>query len=220
MSTDAASEGQLGRLLRSCFHDVGVDGGGLSVITSAGVPEPLYASDPVASQVERLQFTLGEGPCVDAAASGTPVLVNDLGNPKDSVTARWPVFVDEATRAGVRAIFAFPVQIGAISLGAIDLYRRTPGSLTAPQLRGALSTVDALGLAVLDMPNNHPVDGDADPTSMVVHQAAGMAMVQLDCSIEEALVRLRATAFAEGVAITQLAADLVHGRRRLEKEER
>jgi hypothetical protein len=85
----------------------------------------------------------------------------------------------------------------------------------------ALSTVDAVGMTVLDMPNDQAPDGRAAATtSMVVHQAAGMAMVQLDCSIEDALARLRATAFAEGMAVNQLASDLVHGRRRLDREER
>ena len=54
---------------------------------------------------------------------------------------------------------------------------------------------------------------------MVVHQAAGMAMVQLGTSLPEALVRLRATAFAEGISINDLATDLVSRRRRLAREE-
>ncbi len=55
---------------------------------------------------------------------------------------------------------------------------------------------------------------------MIVHQAAGMVMGQLDSSIEEAMVRLRATAFAEGLNINELAADVVNGRRRILKENR
>lgn len=204
-------------LIRSCLGGAGVDGGGLSVVTSNGAPEALYASDAVAAEVEHLQFALGEGPCIEATKSGTPVLVSDLNSKLNHVTDRWPVFVQEATRAGVRAIFAFPIQVGAVSLGAVDLYRRTPGDLTRPQLTSALTTADAVGWAVLD-PILHANDGQAGSTSMVVHQAAGMVMVQLDCSIEEALVRLRATAFGDGVAINKLAADVVNGRRRLTKE--
>jgi hypothetical protein len=206
-------------LFRSCLRDTGMDGGGLSVLTSTG-GEAVYASDAVAAEVERLQFTLGEGPCIDATSSGTPVLVDELDHGLAGVTDRWPVFVQEAARAGVRAIFAFPIQVGAVSLGAMDLYRRTPGSMTRPQLSSALSSVDAVGWAVLDTSAVQGVDGNAGSTSMIVHQAAGMAMVQLGCSIDDALVRLRATAFGEGVPITRLAADIVHGRRRLTKEER
>jgi len=218
MSIHPAPAGRIDRLFRSCFDDAGVDGGGLSVTTKNGERETLYVSDAVATEVERLQFTLGEGPCVDATNSGTPVLVADLGDPTDVANERWPVFVREAARFGVRAVFAFPIRIGAISLGAVDLYRLTPGRLSHPELSSALSTVDAAGLAILDSPEE-PVDPDSTSTSMIVHQAAGMLMVQLDCSIDEALVRLRATAFTEGIAVHRLAADIVRRHRRLTKEE-
>jgi hypothetical protein len=130
------------------------------------------------------------------------------------------VFRTEATRIGARAIFAFPIRIGAVSLGAVDLYRQTAGPLSPPQLSNALSSVEEVGLAVLEAPDYY---GDADaPTiiNMTVHQAAGMVMGQLDSSVEEAMVRLRAAAFAEGVSLTELATDVVNGRRRFHKEDR
>jgi hypothetical protein len=174
----------------------------------------------VANEIERLQVTLGEGPCIDAFMTGTPVLVTDLTDPRDVESSRWPVFRNEATRIGARAIFAFPIRIGAISLGAVDLYRQTAGPLSRPELSSALSSMDEVGLAVLEAPDYY---GDADaPTiiNMTVHQAAGMVMAQIDSSVEEALVRLRAAAFAEGLPLTELATDVVNGRRRFFKENR
>jgi hypothetical protein len=217
MDLSPAPSNHVAVLIRSCLGDTGVDGAGLSVVTATGAREALFVSDPLAAEVEHLQFTLGEGPCVDATSSGTPVLVDDLDANSDQLSVRWPMFVREATRAGVRAIFAFPVLVGAVSLGAVDLYRRTPGALSRPQLSSALTSADAIGWAVLDS-DAAPGDQLLGATSLVVHQAAGMVMVQLDCAIEEALVRLRATAFADGVTINKLAADVVHGRRRLTKE--
>lgn len=217
MDLSSAPRQRLAVLVRSCLGETGADGAGVSVVTAAGTREALYSSDAVAEEVEHLQFTLGEGPCIDATNSGAPVLVDDLNAKTDQIGERWPVFVREATRAGVRAIFAFPVRVGATPMGAVDLYRRTPGALTRPQLSSALRSADAIGWAFLDS------DADAgddllEATSMLVHQASGMVMVQLDCTVEEALLRLRATAFAEGVTTTKLAADVVHGRRRLTKE--
>jgi hypothetical protein len=210
----------LDRVLRSCCRTTGLDGAGLSILSSSGIHEPLYGSNEVASTIERLQVTLGEGPCLDALATGAPVLVGDLTDPREAVSSRWPVFRNEATRIGARAIFAFPIRIGAVSLGAVDLYRQTAGPLSPPQLSKALSSVEEVGLAVLEAPDYY---GDTDaPTiiNMTVHQAAGMAMGQLDCSIEEAMVRLRAAAFAEGLSLTELATDVVNGRRRFHKEDR
>jgi hypothetical protein len=217
MDLSSAPSNHVAVLIRSCLGDTGVDGAGLSVVTATGAREALFVSDPLAAEVEHLQFTLGEGPCVDATSSGTPVLVDDLDAKSDQLSVRWPMFVREATWAGVRAIFAFPVLVGAVSLGAVDLYRRTPGALSRPQLSSALTSADAIGWAVLDF-DAAPGDQLLGATSLVVHHAAGMVMVQLDCAIEEALVRLRAPAFADGVTIYKLAADVVHGRRRFTKE--
>jgi hypothetical protein len=205
-------------LLRSCCLDTGLDGAGLSIMTAGGDREPLYATDDVATQIERLQLTLGEGPCVDSSNTSSPVLVPDLTDPHDAVASRWPVFRVEASRLGARAIFAFPISFGAIGLGAVDLYRRSPGPLSQPQLSSTLSTVDRVGLAVLEAPDQYD-DPSAPPmTNMVVHQAAGMVMAQLDTTIDEAMLRLRAAAFAEDRTVNELAADVVNGRRHLSKE--
>lgn len=208
----------LDRLLRSCCQASGLDGAGVSILSAGGIHEPLYGSNEVASTIERLQVTLGEGPCLDALVTGAPVLVTDLTDPAEVVSGRWPVFRNEATRIGARAIFAFPIRIGAVSLGAVDMYRETAGPLSPPELGYALASVEEVGLAVLEAPDYY---GNADaPTiiNMIVHQAAGMAMGQLDCGIEEAMVRLRAASFAESLALTELAADVVKGHRRFHKE--
>lgn len=218
METRTPSE-DLDRLLRSCCAEAGLDGAGVSMVTAKGSREPFHATDEIAREIERLQFTLGEGPCVDVSSGRGPVLVADISDERDDVWRRWPVFRGEAVRAGVRAIFAFPVRVGAINLGAVDMYRAAPGALTDRQVGAALSSVDRLAETLLD----HPVGyRDHDPGSVsdvLVHQAAGRVMVQTDSSIEEALVMIRATAFAEGVTVGHLAADVVNGRRRLSKEE-
>jgi hypothetical protein len=211
---------QLEGLLRSCCAESRIDGAGVSIVTSNGSREPMYATDEVAMRIERLQLTLGEGPCVDPSISGSPVLVPDLTDPSDVVASRWPVFAAEAAESGARAIFAFPVRIGAIGLGAVDLYRRSPGSLSGHEMGTVLAAVDAVGLAVLEAPAQYGDPAAPSMTDMVVHQAAGMVMGQLDSSVEDAMVRLRATAFAEGRTVNEVAADVVNGRRHLSKETR
>jgi hypothetical protein len=89
----------------------GVDGVAVMVVLTATPHETLFASDRVASQLEELTLTLGEGPGVDAFAGG-PVLVADLTDPQ--CLARWPVFAPAAVQAGVRATFVLPLQVGAI----------------------------------------------------------------------------------------------------------
>jgi hypothetical protein len=207
---------RLQALCSSCVTDAGVDGAGLAILARDGTPETVYATDEVAARVEDLQFTLGEGPCVDAARSGTAVLMPRLATGQGH---RWPTFEREASTAGVEAVFAFPIRMGATLLGTLDLHRSTPGDLSQRQLGAALATVDSAAWLLLSL-SSGGLDGAGEETTyrMLVHQAAGMAMMQLDSTIDEALLRLRAIAYAEGRPINDLAADIVSTRRRLSKE--
>lgn len=200
-------------------REAGVDGAGVSVLTSGGTPDPVFATDDLSALVEDLQFTLGVGPCFDASRHRSPVLVGDLLDPAEGVQLGWPAFVDEAVLAGIRAVFAFPLGMGSLRLGTLDLYRSTPGPLSAFGLARLLVLADAIGIALLDDEVLPPEQVDDLWHRAIVHQAAGMAMVQLDATIEEALVVLRSTAYSEGTPINLLAIEVVGGRRRLTKEQ-
>ncbi len=210
---------RVAELCTSCLRDSKVDGGGVSVNSSDGTGVAMYATDAISAAIEDLQLTLGQGPCVDALTHGSPVLVSDLADPAEGVGGRWPVFLDEATALGVRAIFAFPIRIGAIALGTLDLFRLQPGALQPRELASALLVVDALGHALLDFDAYRDGEDLLSPR-MVVHQAAGILTVQLETTIELAMLRLRATAYAEGVPINEIAADVVSGRRHFFEEQR
>ena len=152
--------------------------------------------------LEELQFTTGEGPGAGEFGLGSPVLVADLG----SAAARWPGFAPEAVAAGARAMFAVPLQAGAIRVGVLSLYRALPGPLGAGELADVLVFADIALQLLLDAaagisgsPGYGPLDGLSDRRA-VVYQATGMISVQLGVSLEEALARLRAHAFAGGAA--------------------
>ena len=210
------------RLCTQCLEPMGVDGGGVTLTMTAGHGTTLCATDAVAARIEELQFVLGEGPCIDATTQRSPVLVADLLDAREGVQARWPAFLDAAGTAGVRAVFSFPLRIGAISLGAVDFYRGTPGGLSAGQLSAALLAADALSLVLLD---RRTIDASRATSSqdsglrLAVHNAAGMAMVQMGSTIEHALVRLRGVAFAEERPLDDVAADVVAGRLRFRQED-
>jgi hypothetical protein len=206
-------------LAATCVTEAGVDGCGVSVLDSNGGPLTLLATDPIAASIEDLQVTLGEGPCREASVGGIPVLIPDLRDASEGLSERWPMFASEVSKLGARAMFAFPVRIGAIALGVVDLYRAEPGPLTLEQTSQTFSTMDRFGRHMLDLESEH-VDDDDAPYPMAVHQAAGMVMVQLDTTIEDALVRLRGAAYADMRPIDELAKDVLDGRIRFGKEPR
>jgi hypothetical protein len=178
----------------------------------------VYASDPVAAEVEELALTLGEGPGVDALTGG-PALVADLTAVE--CLACWPVFAPAALHAGVRAVFALPLRVGGIRLGVLDLYRASPGELDRERLADALLLADTACALLLDaqpqrdrprLNGGGPEQaGSAHPE---VHQATGMITVQLGVSVAVALVRLRAYAYAHDRRLRDVAADVVARRLR------
>jgi len=197
----------------------GVDGVAVTVVLAATPRETIYASDRVASRLEELTLTLGEGPGVDTFAGG-PVLVADLAAP--GCLARWPAFAPAAVRAGVRAMFALPLQVGAIHLGVMSLHRAQPGDLDAGQLADVLVLADTACALLLDAADGSRPDGNQPAPAGLqhpeVHQATGMIIVQLGVSAAVALVRLRAYAYAHDRPLRDIAADVVARRLRFDRD--
>jgi hypothetical protein len=180
---------------------------------------PTYGSDDLSRGLEELQFTLGEGPSIDGAQANRPLLEPTLAVPHDG---RWSAFAAAATEAGIAAVSAFPLRVGAARIGALTVYQREPGRLSDDQQADGLVLSDQVTRSILTMQIG------ADPGALAaglsdtgshraeVHQASGMLSVQLGVSIAEALVRLRGHAYAIGRPIDQVAADVVARRLRLE----
>jgi hypothetical protein len=209
------------QICRLCVDMVDVSGAGISLVSATSNRGVVCATDDVAEQVESLQLSLGEGPCVDVATYLGPIMVPDIDSSEDVAVSRWPGFARKAAEVGVRAIFALPLRIGAISLGVLDLYRTRPGGMTDAQLTFALMAADAAALSLLYLGR----DGQGADDALVgvreaeIHQATGMVSIQLGVPIEEAFLMLRARAFALEQPLDQLARDVVARRIRFTPEE-
>lgn len=216
------SSAMIGRICEGCIDDVDVDGGGVTVVTDQGYFGTVWTSDGLASRIDDLQYTLGVGPCLEAASTGRPVLVADLSRRGRDRSERWPGFNAEAMAAGVHAVFGLPLKVGDVKLGSINLYRRTPGALSKRHVMRAREAAQEASRVLVNLSSSEGgEDADADGASYhwAVHQAAGMLTQQLGVTIEEALLQLRATAFAESVSVDELAADVASRRRRMSKED-
>ena len=183
------------------------------------VGEPLFATDALSGLLEELQFTAGEGPGAGEFGLGAPVLVADL----ELAAARWPGFAPDAVAAGARAMFAVPLQAGAIRVGVLSLYRALPGPLPSGELADVLVFADIALQLLLDLssgvsgsPGYLPLQGLSDRRA-VVYQATGMMSVQLGVSLEDALARLRAHAFGSGAVLGDVAEDVVSRRLRFDQ---
>ncbi len=174
------------------------------------------ATDGVGRAGEDLQFALGEGICWHAAGARRLVHAPDL-----SSDGRWVQFSRSAAQSGIAAAFSLPLQVGAVLVGVLDVYRRTAGPLSS-ESAGLLSVYGQAATAVLLLLTGEgdELDDAAGLTELadirpVVHQAAGMVAVQLGVDLTTALLRLRALAFASGRPLRDLAGDVVARRTRL-----
>ncbi|MEG3630974.1 GAF and ANTAR domain-containing protein [Streptomyces poriticola] len=229
-----------GRLCGTVVRLLPVTGASVS-LRGEGLPVRLCASGERAAWLAELQATLGEGPGEQAGATGVAVLAGDLAAGAD----RWPVFAQEATGVGIRAVYALPLGNATACFGTLDLYRETPGVLTGAELSTARLVAAVVMTALTALPREdaygeqeeHEDLGDLGdlgeyeagvlqrrrPSGLgsaydTTHQAVGMLMAQLGVDADEALARLRARAFACGRTAYEVARDVVTHRERFDRD--
>lgn len=196
-----------------------MSGAGIILMSGDRPQGSVCTTDDVSALIEDLQYTLGEGPCVDVFRDHRPVLEPNLAEP---TTTRWVAFTPPAVEAGARAVFGFPLEVGGVRLGALNFYRDRPGPLTDEQHADALVLAGVAARTVIGM------QAGAEPGSLgaeleigtnfqfVVHQSSGMVAVQLGVSVAEALVRLRAYAFGHDQLVADVATQVVARRLRFD----
>lgn len=204
--------GLLQRLCRGLTADLAIAGATISLMHGFESYGVVAASDQRSRDADEVQFTAGEGPCHDAFRLRRPVLTPDL----DAGLSRWPGYCAAALAAGLGAVFAFPLQVGSVGFGVLDLYANRPGSLSPDQettaLRYALVATeilvefDLVKDGDLDLTLSHALDYRGE-----IYQAQGMTMIDLGVVPREALSLMRAHAFAHDMTLAELARDIVAG---------
>ncbi|MGW5918686.1 GAF and ANTAR domain-containing protein [Nocardia fluminea] len=214
--------GGIGALCSAAVRLTGADGAAVGLLShSSQARELVYATDATAQHLDELQFVIGEGPCIDAYRSGERQLWADLTT--GPAIAQWPVFTVEVNSLDVRALFAFPVSSGRVTVGVLELYRGTTGHLGPVEEESGLACAAAIGhmlsadldrLATADGADVAlPIEGidtvGEEFSRAVIFNAVGMVAVQLAVSADEGLARLRAYCYANGRPIGTVAADIV-----------
>jgi len=207
------------RLCSACVLALPVQRAGIVLNVSGVGLEVLSASDAVAETIEWTQVTLGEGPAVDSIATGVPMSLADL-----SRGDRWPVFLSEIRNLAVGGIYALPLNIGVIKVGALDLYTAVGQPLSAADFADALAIAEMLTAVLLTIGPDGLVPGELGPwwnqplSTREVHQATGMVMAQLGVDARSAYVRLQGFAFMSGRLLNDVARDVVSRRMRFQPE--
>ncbi len=220
-------------LCLACVALFEVDGAAVSMVHDGASRGTFGSSNATSRRLDEFQFTFGEGPCLDAVSARRSVLVPDLDSPGEQ---RWPAFAGAVLDEGIRAVFALPIMITSVCVGALDLFRAGPGPLHGDELAGAMVAAELAAAPLLEL-----VAGGADGRELgddlagngetglgrlaeldriEVYQATGMLISQLGVDAAEALVRLRAHAIATGQTASQVAWAILERRLVLERDAR
>jgi GAF domain-containing protein len=214
------------RLCEACVMLFDIDAAAISLVFDGANSGTLGSSGAPARMYDELQFTLGEGPCLDSVAQRMPILVADLTKPDDT---RWPIYGPALLAHQIRGVFAMPLVLAGEHVGALDLFRAQPGRLEGENFAGAIVAAELAGIPLLDLLDADMQAAAADPDSNAwaelhalsraeVSQATGMLVAQLEVEPAEALVRLRAHAYSTGRSATDVARDILDRRLRLEAD--
>lgn len=214
-------------LCQACVEVLEVDGASISITHDSTTWGTFGSSGELSRRLDELQFTFGEGPCLDAVRSGAPVSAVDLDDPAEQ---RWPALRPSLLGSGILAVFALPVAVASSRLGALDLFRRRTGALGDASAAGALLAAELAALPLLNLMS--PAGGWAGegqggtaPEQLAslerveVYQATGMLMAALQVDATEALVRLRAYAFVHSMTASEVAWAIVQRRLALDSDD-
>ncbi|GHE52369.1 GAF domain-containing protein [Streptomyces longispororuber] len=191
-----------------CAQLLGVDGVAVCVLTDGGPGELLWSTGGTGAWLADVQYTLGQGPCLDVAASCAPVFAPDLSR---LPPGRWPALLPEVVATGIAAVFCFPLSVGSACLGTLTLHRTVPGPLPDSAMTDAWLVADALSAVLLrggPQQEAFAAGETSDFYGAVVHQATGMVSVQASVPLAQALLRLRAHAFRHGRTVAEVAEDV------------
>jgi hypothetical protein len=205
----------------ACARTAGAARASVAVIVDQ-MRQTVCATDDVAAHIDELQFTMGEGPCIEACRTGEPVVVTDLrqgGFGQGEAARRWPMFTGALTEylerrnAGIRSIIGLPLRVPAstsgqeVIFGAVDLHYPDPlvrgGRKLAERAQYAadVAALKVLGYQPLGLRRSSTWWQHEANLRSKVHQAAGILMSALRLPADQALLRLHASAFAHSQTV-------------------
>jgi hypothetical protein len=195
-------------------HALPVSGVAISTLGQFLGNETVSASNDVAARLDELQFDLGEGPCWDAFTAGRPVLEPNVRQHPSGI---WPAFSEAIRQENIGSIYAFPLFVGPLQLGAMDMYTAEPSVLSDAHAQQSVAFATVVSRLVLYHALER-VGGDPDAeldtrfSRRTIHQATGMVLAQLDLPPDEARLVIQAHAFATGRSMQEIAEAIVSRR--------
>ncbi len=196
-----------------CVDVLDVAAAGIMLVAPEGELRAMASSSEAMRVVELFELQSKEGPCLDCYRTGRPVVNQDL----TAVNTRWPRFAAVALDAGFKAADAVPMRLRGQIIGAINLFRSEPGSLTDDDVITARAFADvatiailqhraALEAQVLNNQLNHALN-----SRIAIEQAKGMIAEREGLGMEQAFSLLRNHSRNHNLRLANVATEIVDG---------
>jgi len=190
-----------------------VSAAGLLLADPRGELRVIAASSEAARLLELFQLQNDQGPCLDCFRSGQAVHVADLND----TAARWPRFGSAALQAGFAAVQALPMRLREHVVGALNLFRASPGAFLPADIRIGQALADVATIGLLHERSMRHSDAlneqlqTALNSRVVIEQAKGKLAERLGLDMDEAFNLLRDSARARNLLLSELALAFVEG---------
>jgi GAF domain-containing protein len=204
----------LSRLGERCVELFDAAAAGLLLADETGALRLMAATSEAMEMVELFQVQNAEGPCLDCHLRGEPVEVEDMA----AAAGRWPLFVPVATEAGFNSAYAFPMRLRGKGLGALNLFRSTPGRLAPADVAAAQALADVATIAIIQHRAANNAQALADQLHLALHsrivieQAKGVIAEQAGIDMDQAFARMRGYARRNRRLLGDVAHDVIERR--------
>ena len=187
----------------------GADGAGVTMLES-GQPDTIVASAPFVREVDRVQYRLGEGPCISAASTGVTTGSGGLGE-----DLSWPMFGPLAAELGIHSAISLPLVLDHKVVGALNVYARDRNAFDAASRHlgeqfAAPAAVAIHNARTLDQAQRTAAQLEVALTGRsTIDRAVGIVIERSGISAEDAFIRLRIMSQHEGETMTTVAERMI-----------
>jgi transcriptional regulator with GAF, ATPase, and Fis domain len=186
---------------------------GLLLADPRGELRVVAASSEAARLLELFQIQSDQGPCLDCFRSGQPVTAADLA----AEAQRWPRFAPTARTAGFAAVQALPMRLRDQVIGALNLFRATPGAFDPANVRVGQALADVATISLLHERGMRHSDTlneqlqTALNSRVIIEQAKGKLAERLGLDMNQAFSLLRDHARSRNLRLSDLAQAVIDG---------
>jgi GAF domain-containing protein len=206
--------GELLQFLVDRTHDIlAADTAGVLLETPDGVLRLAAATSHIMHEIEAIELSEGQGPCIDAYRSAGTVVAPDLAADED----RWPKVVPQLLDMGMHAGYAFPLQVRADCIGALNIYRRSSGHFDDDDLRIGQAFADVAAIGIMQQRRVADAEERAGhlqralDSRVIIEQAKGVVAQQHGVTPATAFEALRRHARSNRMGLHALARQVVEG---------